>query len=68
MNSVFLGISYIIESHVAERARVKYGFDVVYKEKTTTEQAQRQVIDPVGSTASSLLSAKLSSTPFSSRS
>lgn len=53
MNSVFLGISYIIESHIAERARVRYFFDDVYKQKTITQQANKQVLDPKGSTASS---------------
>jgi hypothetical protein len=53
MNSVFLGISYIIESHIAERARVRYFFDDVYKQKTITQQANKQVQDPKGSTASS---------------
>jgi hypothetical protein len=30
MNSVYLGIAYIVESHVAERSRVKYSFDKRY--------------------------------------
>lgn len=51
MNSTFLGISYIIESHVAERARVKYYFDDVYKQKTTTQQSSSQVQDPQGGTS-----------------
>jgi hypothetical protein len=52
MNSTFLGISYIIESHVAERARVRYYFDDVYKQKTSSQQSSAQVKDPTGSTAS----------------
>ena len=52
MNSTFLGISYIIESHVAERARVRYYFDDVYKQKTSSQQSNTQVKDPTGSTAS----------------
>ncbi len=56
MNSVFLGISYIIESHVAERARVRYYFDSVYKQKTTVEQTQKQISDPQGSTSTQLSS------------
>jgi hypothetical protein len=63
MNSVFLGISYIVESHVAERARVKYGFDAVYKEKTTVEKTQKNVNDTQGST--SVAAGSLS--PFTSR-
>ncbi len=51
MNSVFLGISYIIESHVAERARVRYYFDSVYKEKTQPEKYQKTVSDVAGSTS-----------------
>jgi hypothetical protein len=51
MNSTFLGISYIIESHIAERARVKYNFDSVYKTKTVVEQSQKNVQDPAGSTS-----------------
>jgi len=49
MNSVFLGISYIVESHIAERARVRYYFDSVYKQKTQTEKYQKSVNDIVGS-------------------
>ena len=51
MNSVFLGISYIVESHIAERARVRYYFDSVYKQKTQTEKYQKSVSDVAGSTS-----------------
>jgi hypothetical protein len=51
MNSVFLGVSYIIESHIAERSKVKYTFDSVYKQKTTQEVADKQVKDIAGATS-----------------
>ena len=56
MNSVFLGISYIVEPHVAERARVKYYFDSVYKEKTNMESSLKGVTDLAGSTSSDVSS------------
>ena len=54
MNSVFLGISYIIESHIAERSRVRYSFDSVYKKKTVQEISAKSVNDVAGSTASNI--------------
>jgi hypothetical protein len=38
MNSVYLGVSYVVESHVAERARVRYFFDRQYVSSTATER------------------------------
>ena len=51
MNSVFLGVSYIIESHIAERAKVRYTFDSVYKQKTSQEAAAKSVQDITGGTS-----------------
>jgi hypothetical protein len=51
MNSVFLGVSYIIESHIAERAKVRYTFDSVYKQKTSQENAAKSVQDITGGTS-----------------
>ena len=39
MNSVFLGIAYIVESHVAERSRVKYSFDKQYLTPTAATRS-----------------------------
>lgn len=51
MNSTFLGISYIVESHVAERARVRYFFDSVYKQKDSVEKMAKEVNDFSGATS-----------------
>lgn len=65
MNSVFLGVSYVVESHVAERARIKYTFDSVYKEKTVTQHRDRSVNDIAATTSRN--ASELLSSPASTR-
>jgi len=43
MNATYLGISYIVESHVAERSRIKYNFDMQYRTLDTNQTVARSV-------------------------
>ena len=53
INSVFLGISYVVESHIGERAKVKYYFDNQYRDLSYRVAAASAVNDFNASTSTS---------------
>lgn len=53
INSVFLGISYVVESHIGERAKVKYYFDNQYRDLSYRAAVESTVNDFSASTSTS---------------
>jgi hypothetical protein len=53
INSVFLGISYVVESHIGERAKVKYYFDNQYRDLSYRASIESKTNDFGASTSKS---------------